>query len=55
MIEKKDWSEIVEVEVGEERCWVTADSQAHYDLKSAEARRDQLVLNSQTEGAVNGF
>jgi len=48
MIEQKDWSQIEEVEVGGERCWITADSQAHYDLQSAEDRRDQLVLKSQS-------
>ncbi len=49
-----DWSEITHIEIPEgqsplgNHCWITADLMAHYDLKSAEERRDQLVAKFQT-------
>ena len=53
---EKDWSEITHIEIDEKdaksplgnQCWLTADLMAHYDLKSAEERRDQLVAKFQT-------
>ena len=52
-----DWSAITHIEIPEGQsplgndCWITADLMAHYDLKSAEERRDQLVAKFQTKGA----
>ena len=34
---------IWEVWVGNECCWITDDGMAHYDLKSAEKRKKQLL------------
>ncbi len=33
---------IWEIWVGNECCWITDDGQAHYDLKSAEKRKQEL-------------
>ena len=49
-LEVLDWSEITEIEADGERFWITEDSQAHYDLKSAEERRNELVAKFQTKG-----
>ena len=55
-----DWSLIthLKIEEGESPlgtdCWITADLMAHYDLKSAEERRDQLVSKFQTERKESG-
>jgi len=52
-MDTKDWSEIthLEIEEGESPlgtdCWITADGMAHYDLNSAEERRNQLVWKFQ--------
>ena len=48
-----DWAEITHLEIEGDNplgnhCWITADLMAHYDLKSAEGRRDQLVAKFQT-------
>jgi hypothetical protein len=57
-----DWSEITHIEIDEKdaksplgnQCWITADLMTHYDLKSAEERRDQLVSKFQTERKDSG-
>jgi hypothetical protein len=50
---KRNWSEITQLQIEGDNplgnhCWITADLMAHYDLKSAEERRDQLVAKFQT-------
>lgn len=47
---KTDWANITHLKIEGDNplgndCWLTADGMAHYDLKSAEERRDKIVAS----------
>jgi len=51
-VNTKDWTNITHLHIEGDNplgndCWLTADGMAHYDLESAEQRRNQLVWKFQ--------
>ena len=43
MADMKKVNGIWELWLGDQCCWITEDGMAHYDLKSAEKRKKQLL------------